>query len=201
MKHSKAILVCLLAMGLLAACGKKKPEEAAGATTAPEAAAKPGPDATPAEVAAAAAPDAPGLAEGVSDVAIDEAMPPMDEGAAAPKVLAQGQFKSAGSEVTVSGEATLYDDGFGTRLLRIENLKSPHGFAMEAAFVLSDAPASTNDLKNRVVIGMIKGATGNMNYLIGREVDLTGMRSLVLYEPGTPPTLTASIPGMLPAKK
>jgi hypothetical protein len=195
MKHTNAILVCLLAVGLLAACGKKKAEEAAAAPGSP-AATTPAAPGDPIVVQDTGS----GEPEAIPTVAVDEAMPPMDEGAAAPKVIAQGQFKQAGSEVAVSGEATLYDDGFGTRLLRIENLKSPHGFSMEVGFTTAEAPTDAKSLKGRVIIGTLKGASGNMNYLIGREIDLTGMRSLVLYEPGTPPLLTASIAGMLPAK-
>ena len=171
MKLNLAILAALVC---LSACGKKPDAPAA---LAPEQAEHVVPS-----VPQTTSVSAPEQAEHLpviagEEVSINEPMPPVDEEGAPPKITAQGKCQGADAAHSVSGEVTIYDAGFGSRLLRIENLKSQG--AGELGLAHSAAPAAA-DVTAMASLGALKGASGNMNYLVERKLDLAPPRALVL---------------------
>lgn len=173
-------LACVLIPALaLGACGKQSAEpEASAAAPAPIAS-----TAASKTAAVAADPDLQTALDQTEDaeLEINEPMPPLDESSAPPTVLARAMLKPLRAGVAVSGEVTLYQDPYGTRLLRIEDLQSPAGLAVDVAFSNEAEPSSTAGL---LPVGALKGASGNMNYTIGSDVDLKSRRSLVLVVQG-----------------
>ncbi|HVT36354.1 MAG TPA: hypothetical protein VHE37_12250 [Nevskiaceae bacterium] len=169
-KHSVLILTVLA----LCACGKH--EAPAPQPEAPKMAEHVDavPQTTPAESAQPA--EAPPAING-EEVSINEPMPPVDEEGAPPIITAQGKCQGAAG-ATVSGDVTIYDAGSGSRLLRIENLKSPGG-TTDIGLVTSNAP-TTADLSAIATLGSLKGASGNMNYLVDRKLALSPPRALAL---------------------
>lgn len=176
-----------LSLALVLAACSKPPAEAPPATveaaTAPAERLASGEAAANASVADQDRQSALEETEGAEELAINEPMPPLDESSAPPKVLARAMLQSLRDGVSVSGEVTLYEDPYGTRLLRLENLRSPADLTVELALTREEKPGTVaaGDL---LAVGALKGASGNMNYTLGADVKLSDRRSLVLVVPG-----------------
>lgn len=161
------------------ACGKQSAEPAAVATA--ESAAAPASESqgssspSPTEDAALAESEAPG---------INEPMPPLDEFETPPKVLARGPLKNLRPDLSISADIVIYQADDGSRLLRIENLLTPADQVLELALAHNADPTASTMLEGTQTIGALKGARGNMNYLVNRELDLSRQRSLVLMARG-----------------
>ena len=82
---------------------------------------------------------------------------------------------------------------FGFNIYRYGfNLLSFGGLTL--TFVRSAAPKTAADLQGRLDVGSLKGAAGNMNYLLERKLDLKGQNALALVTAGDNPTVVGYAP-------
>lgn len=165
------LLILLTSLGLWG-CGKKS------TPATQDAAQQAAPVAAAGEGTAASQPPVPAPPPAL---AIDERMPPIDESKGAPQRMLTGQLLPLNPEQDVSGNVTIYKMPDQSHLLRIENLhfvdKAPD---LDVALARVASPRSPEDLQNLLALGALKGPSGNMNYLIPREQDVSEMHSLVL---------------------
>lgn len=165
----------LLILALLAccACGKKDAPPATSATPATPAA-----SATVAADDAAAAPD-----EVIVEDGIDEPMPPVDESGSI-RVIARGALIASDAAAhPLSGTLTIYEADDGSRLLRLEDVSAEP--LLDLALTRSAAPKSAADVQDKISIGALKSARGNMNYLLDSALKLGDRRALALIDPAS----------------
>lgn len=162
----------VLALSLLANCGDKT-------APAPEAAPAPVVEA-PAAVPMEAPPHAEPLPE-ADGIAVNEPMPPVDEGANV-QLRGRGQLQSLDNSVNITGEVRLFQAGDGAQLLRLQEINTPAVLALDVVFTTAPEPKTANDLQNSVPVGALKGATGNMNYLFPKTTDLSDVRAVALVD-------------------
>lgn len=119
----------------------------------------------PGEVSVASA-----VAAGLIPRAIDEPMPHVVEGVAAPVLLAQGQFRPALEEHDVSGWVKLYRLADQSYLVRIETLWM-EGTPPELDVVLvhSPKPRTDADVQAFLMAGPLKETSGTMNYPMSKD--------------------------------
>ena len=174
----------LMLTAMLLACGNKEAAPPAQATPAPAASA-------PASAQAPAAEPEPAPAESVSSVAINEPLPPFEEDSGI-VLTSKSLFKVSDSSLLISGDVFLYEAPNGSRLLRLENVLAPKEILIDLAFGRVPEPKSEDDARSAVVIGALKGPSGNMNYLLEKTVDISPVRSFVLLEHGKPRVLASA---------
>lgn len=165
------LLLLLTSLGLWG-CGKKS------APATQDAAAEAAPVAAAGDATSASEPPVPAAPPAV---AIDEHMPPIDESKGAPQLMLTGQLLPLNPEQDVSGNVMLYKMPDQSHLLRIENLHFINAAPdLDLALARIASPHSPEDLQNLLALGALKGPSGNMNYLIPKEQDVSEMHSLVL---------------------
>lgn len=95
--------------------------------------------------------------------------------------LASGSFVDA--EHGTSGEAKVIELADGSRFVRLEGLDSSDGPDLYVG--LSDAPSGGSwgsyDDGRYVSLGGLKATNGNQNYPIPADLDLDGLRSVVIW--------------------
>jgi hypothetical protein len=101
-----------------------------------------------------------------------------------PEVLAEGKFIS--HEHTTTGSVKILKYGDGSRILRIENLKTSNGPKLEVW--LTDAPVIEGLDGWRVFddgkffnLGALKGNIGSQNYSIPSEINLDDFSSISIW--------------------
>jgi hypothetical protein len=123
------------------------------------------------------------------DEGLPAAVPPADTrtggtvGPAArpePVTLAAGEFRSLGHATT--GRAAALDLGDGTRLLRLEALRTSNGpdLFVYLSASLAEGPRQAFD-GGVVSLGRLKANQGNQNYQIPAGVDLRRHRNVVIW--------------------
>ena len=109
--------------------------------------------------------------------ATDESTP----GQADATELASGEF--VGQEHETSGTATILELPDGSRTLRLEGFETTNGPDLHVW--LSEKPAGGNWFKygegRKVQLGMLKANRGNHNYAVPADVELDGLRSVVIW--------------------
>lgn len=101
-----------------------------------------------------------------------------------PEVLAEGKFITHEHDTTGSVKILKYSDG--TRILRIENLKTSKGPKLEVW--LTDAPVIAGldgwrvfDDGKFINLGALKGNIGSQNYSIPNETNLDDFSSISIW--------------------
>jgi hypothetical protein len=95
----------------------------------------------------------------------------------APVAVTAGEFTSL--DHPTSGQAYLVVQPDGSRILRIEDLDTDNG--PDLRVVLSTAEVGTGSYDDLVELGGLKGNIGNQNYEIPADLDLTTVRSVVIW--------------------
>nr|WP_249420526.1 DM13 domain-containing protein [Rhabdothermincola salaria] len=95
----------------------------------------------------------------------------------APVAVSFGEFTSL--DHPASGQAYLVVQPDGSRLLRIEDLDTDNG--PDLRVVLSTAEVGSGSYDDLVELGHLKGNIGNQNYEIPADLDLSSMRSVVIW--------------------
>lgn len=116
----------------------------------------------------------------VIDNRVDEAVP----AAAAPVVLARGEFVS--HEHTTTGAVRVLRLPDGSRVLRLEDLHTSNGpllkvWLADAAVLPGDAGWRVFDDGRHVDLGDLKGNIGSSNYPIPADADLSALRSVTVW--------------------
>ncbi len=111
-----------------------------------------------------------------------EAQAAASEEATDPRLLASGRFVS--QEHETSGKALVIERPDGSIVLRLEGLASSDG--PDVHVWLTDAAAGLDDWGayddgRYVALGKIKATHGSHNYAIPADVDIDGLRSVVLW--------------------
>jgi hypothetical protein len=100
---------------------------------------------------------------------------------AEPTELASGEF--VGQEHATSGTATVIELPDGSRTLRLEGFKTTNGPDLHVW--LSEKTAGGNWFKygggRKAQLGELKANRGNHNYAIPADVELDGLRSVVIW--------------------
>ena len=99
------------------------------------------------------------------------------------RAVKQGDFKDADSFHRGSGQAIIYTTPEGGRLLRLENLDVTNGPALHVVLSPHEDPTRSNEvlLEGYADLGDLKGNRGNQNYTIPADVDLSVIKSVVIY--------------------
>ena len=99
------------------------------------------------------------------------------------RAVKQGDFKDADSFHRGSGEAIIYTTPEGGHLLRMENLEVTNGPALHVVLSPHEDPTRSNEvlLEGYADLGDLKGNRGNQNYTIPADVDLSVIKSVVIY--------------------
>jgi hypothetical protein len=183
LEHEMNAKTKLLAVGLfalaLAACGRHKKTEPTAAL----------PEQNPVAVAAAEQPPVPAEAPKVN-----EPPPPVSKDTAAQKIFS-GVLQPSGVQ-HVSGAATILktDDGYA---VRIEGLRIDDDLSAIDVVLTTHPVSSAADAANGVVVGEIKGATGNMNYPLRAGFDPTKYPTLSLIVRGKNQLLATASFGLM----
>ena len=99
------------------------------------------------------------------------------------RAVKQGDFKDADSFHRGSGQAIIYTTPEGGRLLRLENLDVTNGPALHVVLSPHEDPTRSNEVLQEGYsdLGDLKGNRGNQNYTIPADVDLSVIKSVVIY--------------------
>ena len=99
------------------------------------------------------------------------------------RAVKQGDFKDADSFHRGSGQAIIYTTPEGGQLLRLENLDVTNGPALHVVLSPHEDPTRSNEvlLEGYSDLGDLKGNRGNQNYTIPADVDLSAIKSVVIY--------------------
>lgn len=94
-----------------------------------------------------------------------------------------GNFKDADAFHQGSGQAIIFSAPGGGHLLRLENLDVTNGPALHVILSPHADPTRGNEVKlpGYADLGPLKGNRGNQNYVIPDGVDISAIKSVVIY--------------------
>ena len=94
-----------------------------------------------------------------------------------------GAFKDADAFHQGSGQAIIFTAPGGGHLLRLENLDVTNGPALHVIISPHEDPTRGNEVKlpGYADLGPLKGNRGNQNYTIPADVDISAIKSVVIY--------------------
>ena len=94
-----------------------------------------------------------------------------------------GAFKDADAFHRGSGQAIIFTAPGGGHLLRLENLDVTNGPALHVILSPHADPTRGNEVKlpGYADLGPLKGNRGNQNYTIPADVDVSAIKSVVIY--------------------
>ena len=94
-----------------------------------------------------------------------------------------GAFKDADAFHRGSGQAIIFTAPGGGHLLRLENLDVTNGPALHVILSPHEDPTRGNEVKlpGYADLGPLKGNRGNQNYTIPADVDVSAIKSVVIY--------------------
>ena len=94
-----------------------------------------------------------------------------------------GAFKDADAFHQGSGQAIIFSAPGGGHLLRLENLDVTNGPALHVILSPHPDPTRGNEVKlpGYADLGPLKGNRGNQNYTIPADVDISAIKSVVIY--------------------
>jgi len=115
----------------------------------------------------------------IEPVVIEDEMPEsVDTG---PEKLVEGQFMNADDFHLGSGNAGVYELADGSRILRLEDFSVTNGPDLRVVLSVHPAPENSGQLGEFIELGKLKGNKGNQNYDIPTDVDLSKIKSVVIY--------------------
>jgi hypothetical protein len=97
------------------------------------------------------------------------------------KVLAKGEFHNA--DKAGKGTATVYELADGKRVLRLSNFRTDNGPDLYVRLIAAaDAKDTASVAKTKYVeLAKLKGNTGNQNYELPADLDLTTYRVVSIW--------------------
>ncbi len=98
-----------------------------------------------------------------------------------PTVLGKGEFGQIDPVHGASGTATIYELPDGQRIVRLEDFSSTNGPELHVILTTGTAMETFADVGEYIDLGLLKGNVGNQNYEIPAELDLTSIKSIVIY--------------------
>ncbi len=110
----------------------------------------------------------------------DQAMPLMQ----GPTVYAVGEFTTIDAVRRASGEVTLYQQADGSWVLRFEDFEAHSGPQLHVFLSAHPQPRTPEQLREQALgldLGPLQGTVGAQNYLLPAEIDMSFVRSVVIY--------------------
>jgi hypothetical protein len=98
-----------------------------------------------------------------------------------PTILRQGQFVDAGGGYTGSGSATIFKLSDGSHRLSFRGFSVCCGPDLYVYLANNPSPASHADLGDYVEIDSLIAITGDQDYQISSDIDLSLINSVVIY--------------------
>lgn len=105
---------------------------------------------------------------------------PVEAAASAPVVLRQGDFRDRDAQHQGSGIATLVQDG-DEHLLRLTNFASSDGPDLFVWLVENPNTLDAGALGASLDLGLLQSLTGDQEYVIPAETDLTPYQGVIIY--------------------
>ena len=96
-------------------------------------------------------------------------------------VLGMGEFGRIDAIHAASGTAAIYKLPDGQHVLRLEDFKSTNGPELHVLLTTGTEEKTFGDLGEYWDLGELKGNVGNQNYEIPAEIDLSLIKSVVIY--------------------
>ena len=117
------------------------------------------------------------------DMPASEEMPEMPPEMDEPVVVASGQFRDGDSFHKGSGAVTLYRLPSDGGLVRFEGLNVTNGPDLRVLVTSHPDPMTRADVHDSdyTEIGKLKGNKGDQNYAVSTDLDLSSIRSIVIY--------------------
>ena len=117
------------------------------------------------------------------DMPAMEEMPEMPPEMNEPVAVASGQFRDGDSFHKGSGAVTLYRLPTGEGLVRFEGLNVTNGPDLRVLVTAHPDPMTRADVHDSdyTEIGKLKGNKGDQNYDVPSDLDLSSIRSIVIY--------------------
>ena len=117
------------------------------------------------------------------DMPASEEMPEMPPEMDEPVVVASGQFRDGDSFHKGSGAVTLYRLPSDGGLVRFEGLNVTNGPDLRVLVTSHPDPQTRADVHDSdyTEIGKLKGNKGDQNYDVSTDLDLSSIRSIVIY--------------------
>ena len=117
------------------------------------------------------------------DMPATEEMPEMPPEMDEPVAIASGQFRDGDSFHKGSGAVTLYRLPTGEGLVRFEGLSVTNGPDLRVLVTSHPDPMTRADVHDSdyTEIGKLKGNKGDQNYDVPADLDLSSIRSIVIY--------------------
>src|SRR6516162_2081341 len=111
---------------------------------------------------------------------VDEAMP-TGQGGLLSQPLESGRFYSILHPT--EGTATIFQMGDGTRILRLASFRTSNGPDVHVYMVAADdaKDIATVQQAGFIDLGVLKGNTGDQNYALGNDLDLTKYRAVSIW--------------------
>lgn len=120
-----------------------------------------------------------GLPDNLHDV-----MPATPEDMAPPQLIQFGEFTGVHEQRPAKGTVRLFRLGTGEHLLRLEHFSVVRGPGLHVYLTAKPGvrqPAII--LEDFIDLGELRAQSGDINYLIPAEIDLTGYRGVVIFTP------------------
>lgn len=106
---------------------------------------------------------------------------PMPEMVPENMLLGMGEFGRIDPIHAAEGTAAIYQLSDGSRVLRLEDFKSTNGPELHVLLTTGTEATTFGDVGDYVDLGILKGNVGNQNYEIPDDVDLSAIKSVVIW--------------------
>jgi hypothetical protein len=131
----------------------------------------------------------PSLAVAMIRAALSPPIPAPDEMRIVPSMngpvdIGGGEFERIDAVRWGSGEATVYEQADGSKVVRFEGFSVSNGPNLRVVLSLSPAPLTPEEMRlnaREIEIGQLVGTTGSQNYAVAAEINIREYRSIVIY--------------------
>lgn len=101
-----------------------------------------------------------------------------------PVQVGTGKFTKLDAIRQASGDVTIFQQSDNTKVVRFENFGIVNGPDLRVVMSQSSAPDTVDTMKandSEIDLGQLKGVTGNQNYDVPAELDLSQYNTVVIY--------------------
>ncbi len=101
-----------------------------------------------------------------------------------PVQVGSGKFARLDAIRQASGDVTIYQQSDNTKVVRFENFVIVNGPDLRVIMSQSSTPDTVDAMKandSEIDLGQLKGVTGNQNYDVPAELDLSQYNTVVIY--------------------
>jgi len=115
---------------------------------------------------------------------VHEQMPASPPEIEPPTLIGYGEFTRGAATKPANGVARLFRLGTGEYLLRLEQLSVAHGPGLHVYLTGAAAPREVASVQSDFIdLGELRAQSGDLNYVIPADIDLTDYRGVVVFSP------------------